>query len=100
MQVQKQRIECVGGKAFSLEGVIVDKPGHCWFFLSLLLNTFLRDIAHDYDTHDMHLLQGVVTEASPQSVPPSSQDASGQQQPLCVDGSSDHAPTYSYQPAK
>ncbi|KAI4904042.1 hypothetical protein NFI96_033863 [Prochilodus magdalenae] len=45
-------------------------------------------------------VEGVVTEASPQSVPPSSQDASGQQQPLCVDGTSDHAPTYSYQPAK
>lgn len=45
-------------------------------------------------------VEGVVTEASPQNVPPSSQDASGQQQPLCVDGSNDHAPTYSYQPAK
>ncbi|KAK3551876.1 hypothetical protein QTP70_031658 [Hemibagrus guttatus] len=45
-------------------------------------------------------VEGVVTEASPQSVPPSSQDASGQQQPLCVDGTADHTPTYSYQPAK
>ncbi|KAK3572453.1 hypothetical protein QTP86_032671, partial [Hemibagrus guttatus] len=44
-------------------------------------------------------VEGVVTEASPQSVPPSSQDASGQQQPLCVDGTADHTPTYSYQPA-
>ncbi|XP_067304392.1 RNA-binding motif, single-stranded-interacting protein 3 isoform X1 [Pseudorasbora parva] len=45
-------------------------------------------------------VEGVVTEASPQNVPPSSQDASGQQQPLGVDNTSDHAPTYSFQPAK
>ncbi|XP_073728482.1 RNA-binding motif, single-stranded-interacting protein 3 isoform X6 [Misgurnus anguillicaudatus] len=45
-------------------------------------------------------VEGVVTEASPQSVPPSSQDANGQQQPLGVDNNSDHAPTYSFQPAK
>uniref|UniRef100_A0A4W4HSE6 RRM domain-containing protein n=1 Tax=Electrophorus electricus TaxID=8005 RepID=A0A4W4HSE6_ELEEL len=47
-------------------------------------------------------VEGVVTEASPQSVAPSSQDGSVQQpqQPLCVDGTSDHAATYSYQPAK
>ncbi|XP_058601696.1 RNA-binding motif, single-stranded-interacting protein 3 isoform X4 [Onychostoma macrolepis] len=45
-------------------------------------------------------VEGVVTEASPQSVPPSSQDASGQQQPLGVDNTSDHAPTYTFQPAK
>ncbi|XP_065154632.1 RNA-binding motif, single-stranded-interacting protein 3 isoform X3 [Paramisgurnus dabryanus] len=45
-------------------------------------------------------VEGVVTEASPQSVPPSSQDANGQQQPLGVDNTSDHAPTYSFQPAK
>ncbi|XP_077071122.1 RNA-binding motif, single-stranded-interacting protein 3 isoform X2 [Siphateles boraxobius] len=43
-------------------------------------------------------VEGVVTEASPQSVPPSSQD--GQQQALGVDNTSDHAPTYSFQPAK
>ncbi|KAL1259831.1 hypothetical protein QQF64_010408, partial [Cirrhinus molitorella] len=45
-------------------------------------------------------VEGVVTEASPQSVPPSSQDVSGQQQPLGVDNTSDHAPTYTFQPAK
>ncbi|XDV40651.1 hypothetical protein PO909_009692, partial [Leuciscus waleckii] len=45
-------------------------------------------------------VEGVVTEASPQSVPPSSQDGSGQQQALGVDNTSDHAPTYSFQPAK
>nr|XP_055066855.1 RNA-binding motif, single-stranded-interacting protein 3 isoform X5 [Misgurnus anguillicaudatus] len=45
-------------------------------------------------------VEGVVTEASPQSVPPSSQDANGQQQPLGVDNNSDHASTYSFQPAK
>uniref|UniRef100_A0A671QHX8 RNA-binding motif, single-stranded-interacting protein 3 n=1 Tax=Sinocyclocheilus anshuiensis TaxID=1608454 RepID=A0A671QHX8_9TELE len=45
-------------------------------------------------------VEGVVTEASPQSVPPSSQDASGQQQPLGMDNTSDHAPTYTFQPAK
>nr|XP_055066851.1 RNA-binding motif, single-stranded-interacting protein 3 isoform X2 [Misgurnus anguillicaudatus] len=44
-------------------------------------------------------VEGVVTEASPQSVPPSSQDANGQQQPLGVDNNSDHASTYSFQPA-
>uniref|UniRef100_A0A673GQX9 RNA-binding motif, single-stranded-interacting protein 3 n=1 Tax=Sinocyclocheilus rhinocerous TaxID=307959 RepID=A0A673GQX9_9TELE len=45
-------------------------------------------------------VEGVVTEASPQSIPPSSQDASGQQQPLGMDNTSDHAPTYTFQPAK
>uniref|UniRef100_A0AAY4E8H7 RRM domain-containing protein n=1 Tax=Denticeps clupeoides TaxID=299321 RepID=A0AAY4E8H7_9TELE len=45
-------------------------------------------------------VEGVVTEASPQTVPPSSQDAGGQQPPLPVENSNDHAPTYSYQPAK
>uniref|UniRef100_A0A9J7ZFI4 RNA binding motif, single stranded interacting protein n=1 Tax=Cyprinus carpio carpio TaxID=630221 RepID=A0A9J7ZFI4_CYPCA len=45
-------------------------------------------------------VEGVVTEASPQSVPASSQDASGQQQPLGMDNTSDHAPTYTFQPAK
>ncbi|XP_051575825.1 RNA-binding motif, single-stranded-interacting protein 3-like isoform X3 [Myxocyprinus asiaticus] len=44
-------------------------------------------------------VEGVVTDASPQSVP-SSQDASGQQQPLGVDNTNDHVPTYSFQPAK
>lgn len=50
--------------------------------------------------YDIISFQGVVTEASPQSVPPSSQDGSGQQQALGVDNTSDHAPTYSFQPAK
>ncbi len=50
--------------------------------------------------YDIISFQGVVTEASPQSVPPSSQDASGQQQPLGMDNTSDHAPTYTFQPAK
>ncbi|XP_073781401.1 RNA-binding motif, single-stranded-interacting protein 3 isoform X8 [Danio rerio] len=45
-------------------------------------------------------VEGVVTDASPQSVPASSQDASGQQQALGVENTSDHAPTYSFQPAK
>ncbi|XP_026139467.1 RNA-binding motif, single-stranded-interacting protein 3-like isoform X4 [Carassius auratus] len=45
-------------------------------------------------------VEGVVTEASPQSIPASSQDASGQQQPLGMDNTSDHAPTYTFQPAK
>uniref|UniRef100_A0A8C1JZS8 RNA binding motif, single stranded interacting protein n=1 Tax=Cyprinus carpio TaxID=7962 RepID=A0A8C1JZS8_CYPCA len=45
-------------------------------------------------------VEGVVTEASPQSVPASSQDASGQQQPLGMDNTSDHAPTYTFQRAK
>ncbi|KAA0703552.1 RNA-binding motif, single-stranded-interacting protein 3 [Triplophysa tibetana] len=42
-------------------------------------------------------MEGVVTEASPQSVP-SSQDAGGQQ-PLGMDNASDHVPTYSFQSA-
>uniref|UniRef100_A0A671LM26 RNA-binding motif, single-stranded-interacting protein 3-like n=1 Tax=Sinocyclocheilus anshuiensis TaxID=1608454 RepID=A0A671LM26_9TELE len=50
--------------------------------------------------YDIISFQGVVTEASPQSIPPSSQDASGQQQPLGMDNTSDHAPTYTFQPAK
>uniref|UniRef100_A0A674BUT5 RNA binding motif single stranded interacting protein 3 n=1 Tax=Salmo trutta TaxID=8032 RepID=A0A674BUT5_SALTR len=42
-------------------------------------------------------VEGVVTDASPQSVAPSSQDVSGQQQQIQVDGSSDHVTAYSYQ---
>ncbi|XP_041758884.1 RNA-binding motif, single-stranded-interacting protein 3 isoform X2 [Coregonus clupeaformis] len=41
-------------------------------------------------------VEGVVTDASPQSVAPSSHDMSGQQQQIQVDGSSDHV-AYSYQ---
>uniref|UniRef100_A0A3P8ZLX7 RNA binding motif single stranded interacting protein 3 n=1 Tax=Esox lucius TaxID=8010 RepID=A0A3P8ZLX7_ESOLU len=42
-------------------------------------------------------VEGVVTDASPQSVAPSSQEVSGQQQQIQVDGSSDHVTAYSYQ---
>nr|XP_046218424.1 RNA-binding motif, single-stranded-interacting protein 3-like isoform X1 [Oncorhynchus gorbuscha]XP_046218425.1 RNA-binding motif, single-stranded-interacting protein 3-like isoform X1 [Oncorhynchus gorbuscha] len=42
-------------------------------------------------------VEGVVTDASPQSVAPSSQDVSGQQQQIQVDGSSDLVTAYSYQ---
>ncbi|KAK6323573.1 hypothetical protein J4Q44_G00059120 [Coregonus suidteri] len=42
-------------------------------------------------------VEGVVTDASPQSVAPSSQDVSGQQQQIQVDGSSEHVTAYSYQ---
>ncbi|KAG5856856.1 RNA-binding motif, single-stranded-interacting protein 3 isoform X6 [Anguilla rostrata] len=45
-------------------------------------------------------VEGVVTEATPQTVAPSSQDASGQQQPLQVESGGDHAPAYSYQQSK
>ncbi|KAJ8354293.1 hypothetical protein SKAU_G00218600 [Synaphobranchus kaupii] len=45
-------------------------------------------------------VEGVVTEATPQTVAPSSQDASGQQQPLQVESASDHAQAYSYQQSK
>lgn len=38
-------------------------------------------------------LQGVVTDASPQTVAPSSQEVTGQQ----VDSAADHVPAYSYQ---
>lgn len=44
--------------------------------------------------------QGVVTEPTTQTGPPSSQDVSGQQQPLALENSSDHAQAYSYQPTK
>ncbi|XP_058474561.1 RNA-binding motif, single-stranded-interacting protein 3 isoform X1 [Solea solea] len=42
-------------------------------------------------------VEGVVTDASPQTVAPSSQDVSGQQQQIQVDGAADHVPAYSYQ---
>ncbi|CDQ86016.1 unnamed protein product, partial [Oncorhynchus mykiss] len=42
-------------------------------------------------------VEGVVTDASPQSVAPSSQDVSVQQQQIQVDGSSDLVTAYSYQ---
>ncbi|KAI9540081.1 hypothetical protein NQZ68_002015 [Dissostichus eleginoides] len=43
------------------------------------------------------LLKGVVTDASPQTVAPSSQEVAGQQQQIQVDSSADHVPAYSYQ---
>nr|XP_015212461.1 PREDICTED: RNA-binding motif, single-stranded-interacting protein 3 isoform X1 [Lepisosteus oculatus]XP_015212462.1 PREDICTED: RNA-binding motif, single-stranded-interacting protein 3 isoform X2 [Lepisosteus oculatus] len=45
-------------------------------------------------------VEGVVTDASPQTVAPSSQEASGQQQQIQVETSSEHAPPYSYQQSK
>ncbi|KAG7469886.1 hypothetical protein MATL_G00133540 [Megalops atlanticus] len=45
-------------------------------------------------------VEGVVTDAAPQTVAPSSQDASGQQQPLQVENANEHAPAYSYQQSK
>ncbi|XP_034466675.1 RNA-binding motif, single-stranded-interacting protein 3-like isoform X2 [Hippoglossus hippoglossus] len=44
-------------------------------------------------------VEGVVTDASPQTAAPSSQDASGQQ-PLSVESTGDHATAYSYQQTK
>ncbi|XP_076006401.1 RNA-binding motif, single-stranded-interacting protein 3-like isoform X1 [Genypterus blacodes] len=44
-------------------------------------------------------VEGVVTEPSPQTAAPSSQDASGQQ-PLSVENTGDHATAYSYQQTK
>uniref|UniRef100_A0A3B3UJ26 RNA binding motif, single stranded interacting protein n=1 Tax=Poecilia latipinna TaxID=48699 RepID=A0A3B3UJ26_9TELE len=44
-------------------------------------------------------ITGVVTDPSPQTTAPSSQDASGQQ-PLSVESSADHATAYSYQQTK
>uniref|UniRef100_UPI00398F1BDB RNA-binding motif, single-stranded-interacting protein 3 isoform X1 n=1 Tax=Pristiophorus japonicus TaxID=55135 RepID=UPI00398F1BDB len=43
---------------------------------------------------------GVVADTSPQTVAPSSQEASGQQQQIPVETTNEHAPTYSYQQAK
>lgn len=43
------------------------------------------------------VLQGVVTDASPQTVAPSSQEVSAQQQQIQVDSGADHVPAYSYQ---
>ncbi|KAF3834026.1 hypothetical protein F7725_025230 [Dissostichus mawsoni] len=45
---------------------------------------------------DLHS-PGVVTDASPQTVAPSSQEVAGQQQQIQVDSSADHVPAYSYQ---
>ncbi|XP_023368497.1 RNA-binding motif, single-stranded-interacting protein 3 [Otolemur garnettii] len=45
-------------------------------------------------------IEGVVTDTSPQTVAPSSQDTSGQQQQIAVDTSNEHAPAYSYQQSK
>ncbi|XP_010792077.1 RNA-binding motif, single-stranded-interacting protein 3 isoform X2 [Notothenia coriiceps] len=42
-------------------------------------------------------VEGVVTDASPQTVAPSSQEVAGQQQQIQVDSSADHVPAYSYQ---
>ncbi|NXC12233.1 RBMS3 protein, partial [Corythaeola cristata] len=46
------------------------------------------------------LLCGVVADTSPQTVASSSQEASGQQQQMTVETSSEHAPAYSYQQSK
>lgn len=51
------------------------------------------------ETFWLLLCQGVVTDPSPQSAAPSSQDASGQQ-PLSVETTGDHATAYSYQQSK
>uniref|UniRef100_UPI00398ED349 RNA-binding motif, single-stranded-interacting protein 3 isoform X3 n=2 Tax=Pristiophorus japonicus TaxID=55135 RepID=UPI00398ED349 len=45
-------------------------------------------------------VEGVVADTSPQTVAPSSQEASGQQQQIPVETTNEHAPTYSYQQAK
>uniref|UniRef100_A0A3Q3CAC1 RNA binding motif single stranded interacting protein 3 n=1 Tax=Haplochromis burtoni TaxID=8153 RepID=A0A3Q3CAC1_HAPBU len=45
-------------------------------------------------------VEGVVTDASPQTVAPSSQDVAGQQQQIQVDSATDHVPAYSYQSNK
>lgn len=45
-------------------------------------------------------IEGVVADTSPQTVAPSSQDSSGQQQQLAVDTPSEHAPAYSFQQSK
>ncbi|XP_041104223.1 RNA-binding motif, single-stranded-interacting protein 3 isoform X1 [Polyodon spathula] len=42
-------------------------------------------------------VEGVVTDASPQTLAPSSQDTSGQQQQIQVESTNEHAPAYSYQ---
>ncbi|XP_069033176.1 RNA-binding motif, single-stranded-interacting protein 3 isoform X1 [Embiotoca jacksoni] len=42
-------------------------------------------------------VEGVVTDASPQTVAPSSQEVAGQQQQMQVDSAADHVPAYSYQ---
>ncbi|XP_070311385.1 RNA-binding motif, single-stranded-interacting protein 3 isoform X2 [Odocoileus virginianus] len=42
-------------------------------------------------------IEGVVADTSPQTVAPSSQDTSGQQQQIAVDTASEHASAYSYQ---
>ncbi|KAG9476121.1 hypothetical protein GDO78_002943, partial [Eleutherodactylus coqui] len=45
-------------------------------------------------------VEGVVADTSPQTVPSSSQEASGQQQQITVETSNEHASAYSYQQSK
>ncbi|RXM27570.1 RNA-binding motif, single-stranded-interacting protein 3 [Acipenser ruthenus] len=45
-------------------------------------------------------VEGVVTDASPQTLAPSSQDTSGQQQQIQVESTNEHAPAYTYQQSK
>lgn len=45
-------------------------------------------------------LEGVVADTSPQTVAPSSQDTSGQQQQIAVDAANEHGPAYSYPQSK
>uniref|UniRef100_A0A5F8H713 RNA binding motif single stranded interacting protein 3 n=1 Tax=Monodelphis domestica TaxID=13616 RepID=A0A5F8H713_MONDO len=45
-------------------------------------------------------IEGVVADTSPQTVAPSSQEASAQQQQIAVETSNEHTPAYSYQQSK
>ncbi|XP_072506118.1 RNA-binding motif, single-stranded-interacting protein 3 isoform X9 [Notamacropus eugenii] len=45
-------------------------------------------------------IEGVVADTSPQTIAPSSQEASAQQQQIAVETSSEHTPAYSYQQSK
>ncbi|NXY05254.1 RBMS3 protein, partial [Pteruthius melanotis] len=59
----------------------------------------LQDIYPHMPNSQMIFL-GVVADTSPQTVASSSQEASGQQQQMTVETSSEHAPAYSYQQSK
>lgn len=65
----------------------------CWLLCSISF-----DCSQNYKM--LYVLQGVVADTSPQTVPPSSQESSGQQQQMAVETSSEHASAYSYQQTK
>uniref|UniRef100_A0A8C2AXW8 RNA binding motif, single stranded interacting protein n=1 Tax=Cyprinus carpio TaxID=7962 RepID=A0A8C2AXW8_CYPCA len=86
----------------SVSTAFIERPVHLLLYMTAAAGPMQGTYIPQYTAVPASAVsvEGVVTEASPQSVPASSQDASGQQQPLGMDNTSDHAPTYTFQPAK